>query len=416
MSNNPTSTAASISSTVDASGYQITPPGVPIISPTDVVGSPNPYVVIDPIVLGHSHGEYREPVLHVPGIRKNLVSGAILVSRCFRLVFKANKIVLTKFGNHIVLTMVKNSCSEMQNGLYHENDDAKKATYGLKQLGTGNWTTFSKRSSGNRKSRKNSKEKWINSNQKADPKQNIFTPQEEELVIQLHSAIGSRWPIIAQQLPGRTDNDVKILWNSKLRKKLSAMGIDPVTHKPFSQILAEYGNIGAFPKARTRFSSLSKDLKNAVFFKPEQSQQTLLNQFSCSGTKQEESNHRSLDLYSQIQAVNFATDASNYAKNENTTMECVNPSSLVVNQEISSFSWSDFFLEDAFLAGDEHGNGGKIEVNIEENVKCDDNNNNNGGFEASSSTNSSSFVDAMLENQDAMFSQLSCFSEEQFYY
>ncbi|GFP97577.1 retrovirus-related pol polyprotein from transposon tnt 1-94 [Phtheirospermum japonicum] len=37
-------------------------------------------------------------VLHVPDIRKNLVFGSILVSRGFRLVFEANKFVLSKFG------------------------------------------------------------------------------------------------------------------------------------------------------------------------------------------------------------------------------------------------------------------------------------------------------------------------------
>lgn len=52
-----------------------------------------------------------------------------------------------------------------------------------------------------------------------------------------------RWSLIAQQLPGRTDNDVKNYWNTKLKKKLSKMGIDPLTHKPFSQIISEIGNI-----------------------------------------------------------------------------------------------------------------------------------------------------------------------------
>jgi hypothetical protein len=61
-----------------------------------------------------------------------------------------------------------------------------------------------------------------------------------------------RWTIIAQQLPGRTDNEVKNFWNKKLKKKLTAIGIDPITHRPFSQILADYGNIGAFPKARNQ--------------------------------------------------------------------------------------------------------------------------------------------------------------------
>ncbi|KAM1883560.1 hypothetical protein ACFX13_004907 [Malus domestica] len=44
-----------------------------------------------------------------------------------------------------------------------------------------------------------------------------------------------RWSLIAKRLPGRTDNDVKNYWNTKFKKKLSKMGIDPVTHKPYSQ-------------------------------------------------------------------------------------------------------------------------------------------------------------------------------------
>jgi myb proto-oncogene protein len=72
-----------------------------------------------------------------------------------------------------------------------------------------------------------------------DLKHDNFTSEEEDLIVKLHAAIGSRWSIIAQQLPGRTDNDVKNNWNTKLKKKLSQMGIDPVTHKPFSKLIAD---------------------------------------------------------------------------------------------------------------------------------------------------------------------------------
>jgi hypothetical protein len=40
-------------------------------------------------------------------------------------------------------------------------------------------------------------------------------------------------------LPGRTDNDVKNYWNTRLKKKLCELGIDPITHKPISQLLAD---------------------------------------------------------------------------------------------------------------------------------------------------------------------------------
>ncbi|RWR89695.1 SANT/Myb domain-containing protein [Cinnamomum micranthum f. kanehirae] len=41
-----------------------------------------------------------------------------------------------------------------------------------------------------------------------------------------------RWSSIANHLPGRTDNEIKNYWNTHLRKKLLQMGIDPVTHRP----------------------------------------------------------------------------------------------------------------------------------------------------------------------------------------
>ncbi|VAI22415.1 unnamed protein product [Triticum turgidum subsp. durum] len=53
---------------------------------------------------------------------------------------------------------------------------------------------------------------WIALPQKID--------EEDRIILSLYISIGSRWSIIAAQLPGRTDNDIKNYWNTRLKKKL----------------------------------------------------------------------------------------------------------------------------------------------------------------------------------------------------
>ncbi|XP_042506117.1 transcription factor MYB20-like [Macadamia integrifolia] len=67
-----------------------------------------------------------------------------------------------------------------------------------------------------------------------DLKRGLLSESEEQIVIDLHAALGNRWSKIAAHLPGRTDNEIKNHWNTHIKKKLKKMGIDPVTHKPIS--------------------------------------------------------------------------------------------------------------------------------------------------------------------------------------
>lgn len=63
-------------------------------------------------------------------------------------------------------------------------------------------------------------------------KRGVLSEYEEKLIIDLHAQLGNKWSKIASHMPGRTDNEIKNLWHTHIKKKLSKMGIDPLTHKP----------------------------------------------------------------------------------------------------------------------------------------------------------------------------------------
>ncbi|XP_042005349.1 transcription factor MYB58-like [Salvia splendens] len=60
--------------------------------------------------------------------------------------------------------------------------------------------------------------RWINY-LRPDVKRGNFTPDEENTIIQLHNSIGNKWSKIASCLSGRTDNEIKNVWNTHLKKR-----------------------------------------------------------------------------------------------------------------------------------------------------------------------------------------------------
>ncbi|KAI4343812.1 hypothetical protein L6164_011119 [Bauhinia variegata] len=221
--------------------------------------------------------------------------------------------------------------------------------------GSSNWTAVPKKA-GLKRFGKSCRLRWAN-HLRPDLNNDSFTPQEEDLLVKLHAAIGSRWSIIAQQLPGKTDNDVKNHWNTKLKKKLSDMGIDPVTHKPFSKLLADYGNIGGVQKPSTRTGSLSKDFKNAILLKsnpypiPSQGQRNMKSQTSLLPKMEPTENSFFHNKnYTDIDLAQFQVPISGEGCLPSTPSPSSSSSTYSTENLPLPFCWNDFLLEDAFPA------------------------------------------------------------------
>ncbi|XP_026659444.2 transcription factor MYB92-like [Phoenix dactylifera] len=122
-------------------------------------------------------------------------------------------------------------CDEVgvKKGPWTPEEDKKLVDY-IQKHGHGSWRNLPKNAGLNRCG-KSCRLRWTNY-LRPDIKRGKFSEDEERLVIHLHSVLGNKWSTIATQLPGRTDNEIKNYWNTHLRKKLLLMGIDPVTHRP----------------------------------------------------------------------------------------------------------------------------------------------------------------------------------------
>ncbi|KAJ8748857.1 hypothetical protein K2173_013288 [Erythroxylum novogranatense] len=119
----------------------------------------------------------------------------------------------------------------LKKGPWTPEEDELLVTY-IKKHGHGSWRSLPKLA-GLLRCGKSCRLRWTNY-LRPDIKRGPFTLEEEKLVIQLHAILGNRWAAIASQLPGRTDNEIKNLWNTHLKKRLLCMGIDPQTHKPMA--------------------------------------------------------------------------------------------------------------------------------------------------------------------------------------
>ncbi|KAI9118569.1 hypothetical protein K1719_010901 [Acacia pycnantha] len=108
--------------------------------------------------------------------------------------------------------------ASVKRGPWSPEEDAKLKSY-IEQHGTGgNWIALPQKI-GLKRCGKSCRLRWLNY-LRPNIKHGGFSEEEDNIICSLYVSIGSRWSVIAAQLPGRTDNDIKNYWNTRLKKKL----------------------------------------------------------------------------------------------------------------------------------------------------------------------------------------------------
>uniref|UniRef100_A0A804MLP9 Transcription factor RAX2 n=1 Tax=Zea mays TaxID=4577 RepID=A0A804MLP9_MAIZE len=122
--------------------------------------------------------------------------------------------------------------ASVKKGPWSPEEDRKLKEY-IDENGTGgNWIALPHKA-GLKRCGKSCRLRWLNY-LRPNLKHGDFSDDEDRIICSLFATIGSRWSIIAAQLPGRTDNDIKNYWNTKLKKKL-VHGLERYTAHSLSQ-------------------------------------------------------------------------------------------------------------------------------------------------------------------------------------
>ncbi|MED6175559.1 hypothetical protein PIB30_079536 [Stylosanthes scabra] len=95
------------------------------------------------------------------------------------------------------------------------SEDIMLREYVMK-YGEGNWNSVQK-NSGLARCGKSCRLRWAN-HLRPNLKKGSFSKEEEDLIVQLHAKLGNKWARMAAQLPGRTDNEIKNFWNTRVKR------------------------------------------------------------------------------------------------------------------------------------------------------------------------------------------------------
>ncbi|KAF8696263.1 hypothetical protein HU200_037166 [Digitaria exilis] len=110
--------------------------------------------------------------------------------------------------------------TKVKRGPWSQEEDAILRSFVERFGNAGNWIALPQKA-GLRRCGKSCRLRWLNY-LRPELRHGGFTDEEDNLILSLYGEIGSKWSVIASRLAGRTDNDVKNYWNTKLKKRYLA--------------------------------------------------------------------------------------------------------------------------------------------------------------------------------------------------
>ncbi|KAL3634687.1 hypothetical protein CASFOL_021741 [Castilleja foliolosa] len=123
--------------------------------------------------------------------------------------------------------------SELRRGPWTVEEDFALINY-IAHHGEGRWNSLA-RCAGLKRTGKSCRLRWLNY-LRPDVRRGNITLEEQLLILELHSRWGNRWSKIAQHLPGRTDNEIKNYWRTRVQKHAKQLKCD-VNSKQFKDTM-----------------------------------------------------------------------------------------------------------------------------------------------------------------------------------